>query len=322
MRAFQQPVLLYCVLQMPATDGHLVQYELKIPHLHGAVQPARSLCFLDGQPVQLTEFAESCIAAHFDGPKPHNQTEHCSCSHKNSLMQPCNVTKAASDKDEHGAVTSVKKPHHAQQDNACRMQPCHEQHPQHCSALQPSEQISKSGILIKLHKAQPSKAWDKLAGQAPVLTSAKQLPPSPDAMAALRRRLMRQRQQRTSTLTQQLSKVNSLPAPVTKRDKDQANGYLDCSMASAAAEQPCQQSNSSVGTARANVTALQRGKHGRHSNEQIQVQLRQPRVLLLHGTVLYSVVWLCFNTIASQPNSLQFNLVQLHCLCWLYHYCL
>ncbi|DBA81827.1 TPA: hypothetical protein ACH3X1_007548 [Trebouxia sp. C0004] len=51
-------------------------------------------------------------------------------------------------------------------------------------------------LLLTLRKADPNKIWCTLAGQAPVKESIKQMPPSPESIAALRRALIQQCQQR------------------------------------------------------------------------------------------------------------------------------
>ncbi|KAA6424798.1 MAG: hypothetical protein FRX49_04972 [Trebouxia sp. A1-2] len=51
-------------------------------------------------------------------------------------------------------------------------------------------------LLLTLRKADPNKTWRTLAGQAHMMQSVKQMPPSPESMAALRRALIQQRQQK------------------------------------------------------------------------------------------------------------------------------
>ena len=108
-------------------------------------------------------------------------------------------------------------PHHSSLHCAKQADPhsqqLYQQQQSHDLAIaQPCKQSGSAAIIIKLCKADPEQQWHKLTSEAPVVVPVKQPPASPEAMAAMRRTLMQQRQQRAQAPTHHSSAISGLPA--------------------------------------------------------------------------------------------------------------
>ena len=187
-----QEELLQCTITQ--TAGHQgLQHRLSLQQLTSAVRPAQSICLVDGQSVPLNpnplSFSDASLVCHPSLPSPDS---------KSSLSQHC-------------------PPALQQPPSGCDAQPCSKTcsfnqpaslapvHPCSVKSLEVVKSRSKavgttitSQVLIKLHKADPGKVWDRLSrSPLPVkLQPCKHAPPRPESMAALRRALIQQRQER------------------------------------------------------------------------------------------------------------------------------
>ena len=180
-----------CTVEVAFAGAQLIQHRLAVPYLHAAVQPEQSSCCLNGNSLQVstvnTAQASSMLYCHTDsrtlkqGRRPDNL---CSPGLTSPSHQPCS-----------SAIIDMQVSQHAAQ----RIQ-------QSLQAGAPAAGSSGSMVsahqskgpclLLTLRKADPNKTWCTLAGQAPVKESVKQMPPSLESMAALRRALIQQRQQK------------------------------------------------------------------------------------------------------------------------------
>ena len=137
------------------------------------------------------------------------------CDDNNTMKttaQPCKHT-AKTCRD----GTQNVPPHHSSLHCAKQADPhsqqLYQQQQSHDLAIaQPCKQSGSAAIIIKLCKADPEQQWHKLTSEAPVVVPVKQPPASPEAMAAMRRTLMQQRQQRAQAPTHHSSAISGLPA--------------------------------------------------------------------------------------------------------------
>ena len=182
-----------CRVEVAFAGAQPIHHRLAIPHLHAAVQPEQSPCFFSGNSLQAstvsTGEAYTMLYCHIDSiilKHSHCPDKPCSPDLTTPSRQPCS-----------SARTDIQASQHAAQGIQQSLQAG-------APAAKPSGSMvsaheSKAPcLLLKLRKAEPNKIWCTLAGQAAVEKSVKKQmpPPSPESMAALRRALIQQRQQK------------------------------------------------------------------------------------------------------------------------------
>lgn len=180
-----------CTVEVAFAGAQLTQHRLAIPHLHAAVQPGQSSCFFNGKSLQTstvnTAQASTMLHCHTDS----GALKDCHC-----LDKPCSLgLKLPSHQPCSSVSTYIQAGQHAAQGSQQSLQtgtPAAESSGSTVSARQSKAPC----LLLILRKADPNKTWCTLAGQAPVKEVVKQMPPSPESMAALRRALIQQRQQK------------------------------------------------------------------------------------------------------------------------------
>ena len=205
---------LQCTFQERGVDGLVTQHVFRIAHLHAPVQPEQSVCDFRGQPVQLTVDSSGIghgSAVLDDSLQPIHKA-HDDNSTIKITAQPCKYTA----KIDHDGTQNVPP----QQTNlrCAKQADPHsqqlQQQQQSCdlAIAQPCKQAGSAAITVKLCKPDSDHHWDKLKGEAPVMVPVKQPPASPAAMAALRRTLMQQRQQRAQAAKHCSVALSTLPA--------------------------------------------------------------------------------------------------------------
>ena len=182
---------IHCTVEVAFAAAQPIHHRMAIPHLHAAVQPEQSSCCLNGSSLQASTantaqassmhycYTDSSILKH-----SHCLDKLCSPGLTSPSHQPCST-----------ASTYIQASQHAAQGIQQSLQagtPAAE-----CfGAIASAHQSKAPCLLLKLRKVEPNKTWCTLAGQAHVKESVKQMPPSPESMAALRRALMQRRQQK------------------------------------------------------------------------------------------------------------------------------
>ncbi len=180
-----------CTVEVAFAGAQLIHHRLTIPHLHAAVQPEQSSCFLNGSSLQASTVSIAPAST-----MHYCNTDSSSLKHSDCLDKSCSPSLTLpSHQPCSSASTDTQASHHAAQGIQQSLQagfPAAEP----CASIASAHESKPPCMLLKLRKAEPNKTWCALAGQAPVQESAKQVPPSPESMAALRRALIQQRQQK------------------------------------------------------------------------------------------------------------------------------
>lgn len=180
-----------CTTEVAFAGAQPIHHRLAVPYLHAAVQPEQSSCYLNGISLQAstvdTAQASAMLYCH-----THSSTlKDCHCLDKphspgltSPSHQPCSF-----------ASTDIHVSQHAAQGKQQSLQAGFPAAEYSGSAVL-AHQSKNRCLLLKLRKSDPNKTWRTLAGQAPVKESVKQVPPSPESMAALRRALIQPCQQK------------------------------------------------------------------------------------------------------------------------------
>lgn len=191
VQCYIEQMQMQCTVEVAFAGAQLIQHRLAIPHLHAAVQPEQSSCFLNDDSLQMstvnTAQASTTLYCHTDSSTlkhGHRLDKPCSPGLTPPSHQPCS-----------SASTFIQASQHAAQGIQQSLQAGN-------PAAKPSGSMVSAHesngpcLLLTLRKADPNKTWRTLAGQAHMMQSVKQMPPSPESMAALRRALIQQRQQK------------------------------------------------------------------------------------------------------------------------------
>ena len=191
VQCYIKEMQIQCSVEVAFAGAQLIHHRLGIPYLHAAVQPEQSSCFLNGNSLQAstvnTAQASTMLYCHTDSSTlkdGHRPNKPRSPDLPSPSHQPCSSTS-----------TYIQASQHAAQLNQQSLQagtPAAES----SGSIASAHQSKPPCLLLKLRKAEPNKTWCTLAGQAPVKQSVKQMPPSPESMAALRRALIQRRQQK------------------------------------------------------------------------------------------------------------------------------
>ncbi len=180
-----------CTIEVAFAGAQLIHHRLAIPHLHAAVQPEQSSCFLNGSSLQASTVSIAPAST-----MHYCNTDSSSLKHSDCLDKSCSPSLTLpSHQPCSSASTDTQASHHAAQGIQQSLQagfPAAEP----CASIASAHESKPPCLLLKLRKADRNKTWCTLASQAPVKESVKQVPPSPESMAALRRALIQQRQQK------------------------------------------------------------------------------------------------------------------------------
>ena len=180
-----------CTIEVAFAGAQPTHHRLAVPYLHAAVQPEQSSCFLNGSSLQAstvsTAQASSMLYCH---------TDSSTLTHVHCLDKPCSPgLTSPSHQPCSSASTDIHASQHAAQGKQQSLQagfPAAES----SGSMVLAQKSKNPCLLLKLRKSDPNNTWCTLAGQAPAKNSIKQVPPSPESMAALRRALIQQRQQK------------------------------------------------------------------------------------------------------------------------------
>ncbi|DBB16352.1 TPA: hypothetical protein ACH3X3_014649 [Trebouxia sp. C0006] len=180
-----------CTIEVAFAGAQPTHHRLAVPYLHAAVQPEQSSCFLNGSSLQAstvsTAQASSMLYCH---------TNSSTLTHVHCLDKPCSPgLTSPSHQPCSSASTDIHASQHAAQGKQQSLQagfPAAES----SGSMVLAQKSKNPCLLLKLRKSDPNNTWCTLAGQAPAKNSIKQVPPSPESMAALRRALIQQRQQK------------------------------------------------------------------------------------------------------------------------------
>lgn len=217
VRAWQ----VHCSFQATNASGQLVQHRLTLPRLYAAVQPQHSSCCHNGEQVQLSDIATAQISATAqDGNaiqvlnSSRTVRDACIADQALTAHQPCSSANSSMQARQHAKQGSQRS---LQAGTAVADLP---------SAVLLPHQSKHPSLLISLCKADPSKTWMRLTGEAVVTQPAKHMQPASESMAALRRALIQQRVQRQRAGSSRTSSTRVLPTAASPAEPLQHGSLL------------------------------------------------------------------------------------------------